>query len=830
MNEDNILEKIHTYALEDIMSDRFGSYAKYIIQERAIPDVRDGLKPVQRRILYVMYKNKITFDKECVKCATIVGDVMGKYHPHGDSSVYDALTRMSQEWKQRTKLISFQGNNGSIDGDSQAAMRYTEARLSKISNELLKDIEKDSVIFSPTFDDERMEPTVLPARFPNLLVNGCTGISAGYATNIPPHNLNEVIDGVIKRMENPNCRLDTIMSIIKGPDFPTGATIEGIDGIKKAYETGQGRIIVKSKYEFTKTAGKEQIVITEIPYDVIKQAVVAKIANIKIEKKIEGISEVRDESDKEGLRIVIDLKADADKNFIINYLLKNTDLCVSYNFNMVAIVNKRPKLLGIIPILDAYIEHQRDVVTRRTKFDLDAAKKECHIIEGLVKALSILDELIQTIRASKNKADAKKNIMAKYEFSEAQAEAIVTLQLYRLTNTDVDELKEQLLDLQKKITLFESILASKEVLDKVIIHELKNIKKEYGDARKTIIKEEIEEIKLSKKELIPVNNTTIVVTNEGYVKRVPSKNLNVNDEILLKPGDYIKNIFNVTTQDTLILFTSFGNYLYIPVHIIPEIKWKDLGKHVNNIVMMSQDERVVDSLIYDNKTEVTITTKLGMIKRTNLSDLEVNRYSKPITAIKIKADDEVISAKATGKEIILITHNAYYLKYATNEISLVGPKASGVKAINLKDDYLVAADHIYDKSEYLNVITNNNTAKRVKISELITLSRAKKGNLVLRKTKTKDYYVTFAYVTDAKTINIFKCDSEVSEVKNSDIPIMDLASTGSLITKQKIDEVKPKYEILSYNTQNTENVVEDNPPEEQESQLSFDDFIEDFKI
>ena len=500
---EEILNRIHDYALEEIMGDRFGRYAKTIIQDRAIPDVRDGLKPVQRRILYGMFHERNTYDKPYRKSAKTVGSIMGNFHPHGDSSIYDAMVRMSQWWKQNTPYIDMQGNNGSMDGDSAAAMRYTEARLSKISNELLKDIYKDTVTWAPNFDDTEMEPTVLPAKFPNLLVNGASGISAGYATNIPTHNLGEVIDATIKRIDSPNCRLETILDIIKGPDFPTGGTACGIKGIRDALETGRGKVIVKSKIEYEKEKGKESIIITEIPFEVNKAALVKKIDDIRIDKKIDGIVEVRDESDRQGLRIAIDLKKDANRELIINYLLKNTDLQVAYNYNMVAIVNRRPMTLGVIEILDAYIAHQKEVITKRTNFDLKTFRHELHINEGLVKAISVLDEVIKIIRASKNKSDAKENLIKRFEFTEIQAEAIVTLQLYRLTNTDVVALEEKMRNLRLIIANLEAILNDEEKLKGVMKDELRMVKKEYATPRKTEIVEEVEEIKIDNTQMIP---------------------------------------------------------------------------------------------------------------------------------------------------------------------------------------------------------------------------------------------------------------------------------------------------------------------------------------
>ena len=823
----DIIEKIYDYTLEDIMGERFGRYAKSIIQDRALPDVRDGLKPVQRRILYTMWEDHNTFDKPYRKCAKAVGDVMGKYHPHGDSSIYGAMINMSQAWKMREIFIDIHGNNGSIDGDPPAAYRYTETRLTKIAQIMLKDINRNAVEMTLNYSDEDLEPTVLPANFPNLLVNGSTGISAGYATNIPPHNLGEVIDATIYRINNPNCHLETIMGIIKGPDFPTGAVVEGKTGLIEAYQTGKGKVVLKAKTEIIEEKSKKQIIIHEIPYDVVKEGLRKKIEDIRIDKKVEGIVDIHDESDKEHLaKLVIELKKDANAPLILNYLFKNTDLQINYNFNMVAITNHRPKQLGLLAILDAFIAHQKDVILRRTNFDLQHAQKRLHIVDGLLKAIDVLDEVIKTIRQSKNKADSINNLIKIFTFTEEQATAIVMMQLYRLSNTDITELQSEKDNLLKMIEFLNSILNDEEVLKKQMKTELNSIKKEFASPRRTEIRDEIVDIKIDVNEMIPKEKTIIIVTNEGYIKRVSPKVYNSNDDdTTLKPGDYITSLYNTTTLNKLILFTNLGNYIYLPIHTIAESKWKDLGKHINNYVMLSQDERVINSFILEKNKYLIITTKLGMIKQINTSDLEVSRYSKPIVCMKLKDNDEVISVKNTYDDILLITHNGYYLKYNSNEVPVIGLKASGVKAINLKDDYLVSAYSINEEIEYINIYTNNNTCKRVKINDLNTLTRAKKGSLILKKPKTKEYYITFAYPTDSKTINILKSDSEITEIKNSDIPIMDISSTGSLLTKKKIDEINIKYieKTIELKEEKKEEIVK-------EKQVSFNDFINDFKI
>ena len=828
----DIVKKIEDYSLEEIMSLRFAAYAKEIIQDRAIPDVRDGLKPVQRRILYAMYKAGNTAEKGYIKCAATVGDVLGKFHPHGDSSVYDAMVRMSQWWKQNHILVDIHGNNGSMDGDGPAAYRYTEARLAKISGELLKDLDKSTVSWAPNFDDRFLEPTVLPAKFPNLLVNGTSGISAGYATNIPPHNLGEIIDATIKRIDSPNCYLDTILEIVKGPDFPTGGIAFGKQGIIDAFKTGRGRIIVQAKYEFVKEKGKEQIIITEIPFEVNKQACVAKIEGLRIDKKVEGISEVRDETDRTGIRIAIDLKANANKDVIMKYLLKNTDLQISYNYNCVAIVNRTPKTLGILEILDAYIAHKREVITKRTEFDLAYYTKNYNIATGLIKAISILDEVIALIRASKNKSDAKVNLVNKYKFTEEQAEAIVTLQLYRLTNTDIVVLEEECEKLKNLIEECNKILNNETELKNVMKSELREIKKNYAVPRKTEIRDEIVDIKVDAKEMIPDEKVIVVVTNDGYVKRVSQKSFKTSDEeTTLKPGDFVTGRFLASTKDSLLLFTNLGNYLYVPIHIIPETKWKDLGKHISNTIMIKEQEKIIASLVLKDKNKnVTLFTKNGLTKQVAIKDFEVTRYSKPMTAIKLKDNDELINADISKEEVLFVTNNGLSLRFNTNEIPVVGSKASGVKGINLKDDYCIYASPI-NKEEYLNIYTNYKTIKRLKLSDITPISRAKKGNMLFKKAKTKDYKILFAYLTETKDVNLYKIDTDIHELKNSDIPIMDIASTGSQV-KFNYDLFALKKELVDLTKTTTvePKEVEEIKSTKKEEQLSFDAFIDDFKI
>ncbi|KYG25582.1 DNA topoisomerase IV subunit A [Alkalihalobacillus trypoxylicola] len=796
------VERYLDLPLEEVIGDRFGRYSKYIIQERALPDARDGLKPVQRRILYAMYKDGNTADKPFRKSAKTVGNVIGNYHPHGDSSVYDAMIRMSQDWKVRQLLVDMHGNNGSIDSDPPAAMRYTEARLSKIAAILLNDIDKETVEYIPNFDDSEMEPVVLPASFPNLLVNGSTGISSGYATDIPPHHLGEIIDGVIMQMERPNTTLEDLMTVIQGPDFPTGGTVQGIEGIKQAYQTGKGKIVVRAKTEVEELrGGKQQIVITEIPYEVVKANLVKKMDELRFDKKVDGIAEVRDDTDRTGLRIVVELKKEADATAILNYLLKNTDLQVTYNFNMVAIHNKTPKLMGLQSLIQAYVEHQKSVVTKRVSFDLQKARDRHHIVQGLIRAVSILDDVITTIRASSDKKDAKNNLIEKYEFTEAQAEAIVTLQLYRLTNTDITTLEEEAADLERKIHELEAILASENKLISVIKKELLAVKKQFADARRTVIEHQIEELKINMDVLIAAEDVMVTVTKEGYVKRSSLRSFSASngESPGMKEGDRLLSRLEMNTTDTLLLFTKFGNYLYIPVHQLPDIRWKDNGQHVANIVSIDRDDELIGALSvssFNEEESLLFITKLGMAKRTQLSLYQAQRYSKPLMAIKLKTGDELVSVIRTKgtNELFISTHLGYGLWFSEEEVTLVGQRASGVKGINLKeDDYVVDACtfSLDEKVEFM-IFTQRGAVKRMSISEFDKSSRAKRGLVMLRELKSNPHRVIACkrimnskQVFCAVTENGQMTEIEVSSYRNSDRYsngsfVIDTAVEGSL--------------------------------------------------
>ena len=844
--EKNVLQRIQDYALEEIMGDRFGKYAKEIILDRAIPDVRDGLKPVQRRILYAMYKAGNTWDKGFIKCAATVGDVLGKFHPHGDSSVYDAMVRMSQWWKQNNILVDIHGNNGSMDGDQAAAYRYTEAKLAKISSELLGDLDKDTVSWAPNFDDRFLEPTVLPAKFPNLLVNGTNGISAGYATNIPPHNLGEIVDATIKRIDSPNCRLDTILEIVKGPDFPTGGIVEGKNGIIDAFTTGRGKVIVRSKTRFVKEKGREQIIVDEIPFDVNKAMLVAKIDGLRIDKKIEGIAEVRDETDREGLRIAIDLKSGANKELILNFLFKNTDLQISYNYNMVSIVNRTPKTLGILEILDAYIAHYKDVVTRRTQFNLATYQKEYNIVSGLIKAISILDEVIKVIRGSKNKSDAKNNLVEKFDFTMEQAEAIVTLQLYRLTNTDIVTLEERAQELEKLIQECKDILEDENLLKNLMKSELRSVRRDYATPRKTVIKDEVSEIKIDELDMVSKEDFVVCISKTGYVKKISMKAFaaNQNEYPQVKEGDYLEGFYKTNNLDIILAFTNLGNYLYLPVREIPEAKFKDIGTHISNIIKVSDGERIVKTMAINKFDDSIITafTKNGMVKRMPLNLFEVSRWIKPIMMFKLKEDDDELLyvSRTEGSETVIVTSNGYALRFNTEEIPVVGLKTSGVKSIKLDAKaYVTGAFVVSDSKEYVALFTDKNTAKRIKVDEIAKLTRAKKGTSIIKSPKSKTYNITRAFNTGSKSI-FGVLDGEVGYMKASDVVISDKLSTGSSFTKKNYEEVFVVSKLVDITKETISEVKEEETIKKEEvvekketkteKQLTMSDFFEEFKI
>ena len=806
-------ERIREMPLEQVMGERFGRYSKYIIQERALPDIRDGLKPVQRRILYAMYQDGNTYDKPFKKAAKAVGNIMGNFHPHGDSSIYGALVHLSQDWKMREPLVEMHGNNGSMDGDGPAAMRYTESRLSKISNMLLQDIDKDTVNMVLNFDDTEYEPTVLPARFPNLLVYGSTGISAGYATEIPPHNLGEVIDATIYLLKHPDATLEDLMKYVKGPDFPTGAIIMGTKGIKEAYKTGRGRIQVRAKTSIQDIRGhRQEIVATEIPFDVNKSLLVKKIDEIRLNKEIDGIAEVRDETDRHGLSIVIELKKDTDAQNILNYLFKNTDLQVSYNFNMVAIDHMTPVQVGLKHILISYLEHEVDVVTKRTKFDLNKAEARLEIIQGLIHAMDILDQVIKTIRASKNKADAKKNLIAKYKFTEKQAEAIVSLQLYRLTNTDVNELIAEQDKLNKLAEKYRKLLSDRKTLEKEIIKELSAVKKEFSNPRRTQISQESAKVEIDEKALVTDEQVRVLISRDGYLKRSSIRSYQSTDDADngLPDGDKVVYENTISTLSNLYLFTNRGNVIYRPVHELVEAKWKETGQHLSQEIGLDNDEKIIRVFVLDKLSaniNFLLATNDGYIKQLELANLQPTRTykSRAMTAIKLKNKDSLLvgvdAVKPDAKkEITLFTHRAYAIRYDISEIPTSGSKAVGVKSANLKeDDYIVnyvLVDNKYVDLMHVGLITQRGAFKQFKLKLVNKVSRAKRGVLVLRELKTKPHRIAalVPYAQD-HVLHITTTSDRHVKIQTNEYPLGDRYSNGSFVIDTTTDGIPTSIEL-----------------------------------
>lgn len=780
--------------LEDIMGERFGRYSKYIIQERALPDARDGLKPVQRRILYAMYHDGNTFDHQHRKSAKTVGLVIGNYHPHGDRSVYDAMVRMSQDWKIRMPLIDMHGNNGSIDDDPAAAMRYTEARLAKIAGTMLEDIDKDTVLFAPNFDDTENEPTVLPARFPVLLVNGATGIAAGYATNIPPHNLSEVIDAAIYRMQRPKCSLEELMEILPGPDFPTGGIVMGKKGIVDAFTTGKGRIVIRARTEIVTGKTCNQIIIREIPYEVVKSSMVRKMDDIRLSREIEGIMDIRDETDRTGLRIVIDVKKDADPNVILNYFYKNTDLQIYYSYNMVSIVNKRPVQMGLIGMLDAFIAHREEVVLRRSRYLYNKMEERCHILEGLMKAVSIMDEVIAVIRQSKDKGDAKRNLTESFGFSETQAEAIVTLRLYRLTSTDIVALREEFAQLVNEMEMLKTILESETVLKSVLIKELREIKKEYADPRRSEIQAEVEEIVIDKTAMIPNERVMITASRDGYVKRVSLRSYGASDNAMtgLKEGDVLVGQLEVDTLDTLLLFTSKGNYAYLPVYQIDEAKWKDVGSHMNKYVSIDGDDKIINAIVVKNFSSyawIVTVSRRGQVKKTPISQWQVQRNNKMMTAMNLKKDDEMMRAFVVyaHEDLIMISRSGWISRYSSDLVPANGTKSQGVKALNLaKDDTLAAACSYSDERQSLWVLSDKGNMKRIKMSDINVTGRPVKGEIVVKRLKTNPYHIAYCQCVQPYD-SLMLMDPQLQILQAKDVPMMSREATFSTPLELKKD-------------------------------------------
>lgn len=790
--------------LEQIMGDRFGRYSKSIIQERALPDIRDGLKPVQRRILFAMNKDGNTYDKGFRKSAKSVGNVMGNFHPHGDSSIYEALVRLSQDWKLREPLIEMHGNNGSMDGDPPAAMRYTEARLSKIAGLMLQDIDKDTVEMALNFDDTEKEPTVLPARIPNLLVNGATGISAGYATEIPTHNLSEVLDALIYLIKHPTASLDKLMEFIPGPDFPTGGIIQGIDGIRKAYQTGRGRVVVRAKTEIeTLRGGRQQINVTEIPYEVNKAQLVKRINDLRLAKKVEGIAEARDETDRSGLRIAIELKRGANANGILNYLLKNTDLQINYNFNMVAIDDQRPMRVGLKRILTSYLEFQKEIIRRRTQYNLTKAQQRLHIVEGLIKALSILDKVIKTIRTSKNRKDAKENLVKEYNFTPEQAEAIVTLQLYRLTNTDVTELEKEQEQLNSRINEYQLILTNENELAKVLTKEIRAIKKEFGNPRRTKIENHVEKLEIDTKVTVANEDVVVLVSHAGYIKRSSIRSFKASEaeENGLREDDYPLLIQQTNTLSHLFMFTNLGHIIYRPIHEIADVRWKDTGEHISQTIGLADNEEIIKAMIFDKLDQpgtIIMGTSDGQVKQTAFNDYKPgSRYkSHASVAIKLRDNAQVVNVdyyEPTNENCSLLTisRQGYAVRYDVADVPVTGIRTAGVRAINLKDDDRVADQILVKDGQDIAVITQRGAFKEMPVDEIEVGARARRGELVLRRLKSHpheiadflaydhDYQGAFETITNRPAFqDIMATDHHLSSIKSNGTFVIDTDTQG----------------------------------------------------
>ena len=804
-------ENIEELTFASILEDRFGRYSKYIIQDRALPDIRDGLKPVQRRILYAMLEDRNTADNPYRKSAKTVGNVIGNYHPHGDSSVYEAMVRMSQDWKNREPLIDMHGNNGSMDGDPAAAMRYTEARLSQIAMELLENIHMDTVDYIYNFDDSLKEPVVLPARYPNLLVNGATGISAGYATDIPPHNLFEVVDALIYILSHDNYDLDDLLAHIKGPDFPTGGILQGAKQLKKIYQTGQGKIVLRSKTDIeTLKGGKSQIVVTELPYEVNKSKLIQRIDDIRLQKKVDGLADVRDESDRTGLRLVIEIKRDIDSELILQYLLKHTDLQINYHFNMIAINERRPQQVGLIDILEAYIKHQKEVIKRRTQYSLEKDSHRLHIVDGLIRMISILDMVIQTIRESDSKTDAKENLVQAYDFTIEQAEAIVSLQLYRLTNTDIVALQDERLELNERIAMYQNILAKEAILKKTLIQELKTIQKNYQSKRRTQIEANIEDLNIDQSFLVAQEEVMVSVTKEGYLKRTSlrSYSSSSSEDLAVRDLDYPIWVAKMSTYDHLLLITSRGQYIHIPVHELSEIKWKDLGVHISQQYHLAEGEGLVYAgpSVYDINEELDtnhkedrllLVTAEGMVKLTPLKDFVAYRTykSRPAQAMKLKTKtDQIIHVQTIAnlpkKELILLTERSYSLRYGLNEISEYGLKAQGVQAINLKQGDRLSVAGVIDndkETQQIIILTQRGNIKRFNVDIVAQARRASRGILILKELKQNPHRILAGLVVDNidRTLAVLGDTGFISSFQVKDIPLSNRLSNGSSLDNLK---------------------------------------------
>lgn len=786
-------QRIIPVDIESEMKKSFIDYAMSVIVDRALPDVRDGLKPVHRRILYAMYELGFTPDKAYRKCATTVGEVLGKYHPHGDAAVYDSLVRMAQDFSLRYMLVDGHGNFGSVDGDSPAAMRYTEARLSKLSMEMLSDINKDTVDFKPNFDEHEMEPVVLPSRFPNLLVNGSTGIAVGMATNIPPHNLTEVIEGINKVIDNPEITGEDLNKIIKGPDFPTAGTIVGKQGIRDAYRTGRGRIIVRAEASIEPMSNnKQRIIVTELPYQVNKARLIERIAELVKNKKIEGISDLRDESDRTGMRIVIELKREANSNVVLNQLYKNTQMQETFSVNMLALVQTEekkfePRVINLRQAIDYYIEHQKDVIRRRTKFELDKAEARAHILEGLRIAIDHLDEVIRIIRSSNTETKAKEGLMERFGLSEKQAQAIVDMRLGRLTGLEREKLENEYRELLEKIKYYKEVLANEFMVLNIIKDELAVIKEKYGDERRTKIIADEGEIDLD--DLIQEEESVITLTHFGYIKRLPADTYKSQKRggkgivgISTREEDFVENLFITSTHHFLLFFTNKGKVYRMKAYEIPESGRQAKGTAIVNLLQLGQDEKVTTVIPvaeYKEGLYLMMATRNGFVKKTDLMEYD-NIRKGGLTAVVLREGDELIDVKLTdgNQDIMLVTRHGMSIRFNETDARPIGRVSQGVKGIDMEEDDYVIGMEVCIENVSLLVVTENGFGKRTELDEYKVQSRSGKGILTYRVTDKTGKIAGMKLVSDTDDIILISSDGTIIRLKVDDVSILGRATQG----------------------------------------------------
>lgn len=790
-------QKILSVDIKDEMKKSYIDYAMSVIVGRALPDVRDGLKPVHRRILYSMHELGVHPDKPHRKSARIVGDVLGKYHPHGDSAVYDAMVRMAQDFSIRYTLVDGHGNFGSVDGDGAAAMRYTEARLSKIAMELMRDINKNTVDFIDNFDGTEKEPVVLPSRFPNLLVNGSAGIAVGMATNIPPHNLGEVIDGTIMLIDNPEVTVKDLMSKIKGPDFPTSGLILGKDGIRQAYETGRGKVTVRAKASIEEEKGRNKIIVTEIPYQVNKAKLIESIADLVKEKKIEGISDIRDESDKQGMRIVIELKRDANPNVVLNLLYKHTKMQDTFGIIMLALVDGEPKVLNLKEIIENYIKFQIEVIRRRTKYDLDKAEARAHILEGLRIALDHIDEVINLIRSSRTTEIARKGLMEKFGLSEKQAQAILDMRLQRLTGLEREKIEEEYAELIKTINYLKEVLANERLVLQIIKDELTEIKEKYGDSRKTRIVNKTDDIDIE--DLIQEERVAVTITHAGYIKRLPADTYRSQHRggkgiqaLSTREDDFVEHLYITSTHDNLIFFTNEGRAYKLKAYEIPEAGRTARGTNIVNILPLNTGEKiqaVISIKEFDEDKYLVFGTKNGLVKKTQLSEF-ISIRKTGLNAINLKGDDELIGVKLTDgiQKIVIVTQNGYSITFDEQDVRSMGRTASGVKGITLRDGDIAVGMEVADPEAQLLIVSENGYGKRTPFSEYSVQGRGGKGIITYKVTKKTGKIVGAKTVTDEDEIMLINSNGIIIRLEVKGISQTSRNAMGVTLMKTGEDE------------------------------------------